>query len=228
MSINLDKLTLSQLIADPISAVDWDSISPADWNVLVQIAQVEKVGPLLYWRLAKSGKIGSLPDETRDFLRTLYASTWRQNYQILNEMEALVRQFDQADIPAVVLKGACFAVTIYPDIGLRPMGDLDLLVPKGKLNDAVRIAKSLGYRDLLTDASPGLRELLGHEVNLQKNDISQITLELHHSLVADKSFVYAVPVDWFWGQVELFRGSPQGRFGRLKMLTSTAQVLYAA
>jgi hypothetical protein len=128
----------------------------------------------------------------------------------------------------VVLKGACFALTIYPDIGLRPMSDLDILVPKTKLAEAVQIAKILGYEDTVPDASPGLRDLLNHEVCLQKTGQNSITLELHHSLVADKSFTYAVPVDWFWSQTELLGGSSQTCFENLRMLTPSAQVLYAA
>jgi len=33
-------------------------------------------------------------------------------------------------------------------------------------------------------------------------------------------------VDWFWGQMESLDGTSRGKFGRLQMLTPTAQVLY--
>jgi hypothetical protein len=159
----------------------------------------------------------------------MYAVVWRQNQKILNELETLTYLFHQADIQAVVIKGACFALTIYPDIGLRQMGDLDILVPKSKLAKAVQIANSLGYEDTLPDASPGLRDLLSHEICLQKTGAYSMTLELHHSLVADKSFVYAVPVDWFWEQTEpLIVSLSRVRFESLLMLTPAAQILYAA
>jgi hypothetical protein len=109
--------------------------------------------------------------------------------------------FQQAGITPVLLKGACFALTIYPDIGLRPMGDLDLLVPKAQFAEAVRIARSLGYVDSGPEAAPGLKDLLSHEACLVKLDGS-VVLEIHHSLVADQTFTYSVPVDWFWEQTE--------------------------
>ncbi len=63
----------------------------------------------------------------------------------------------------------------------------------------------------------------------KKRDRLPITLEIHHSLVADKTFTYAVPVDWFWEQTEpLDTSSSQMKFENLLMLTPTAQVLYAA
>jgi hypothetical protein len=226
MPPRINNYILSQLISDQVSDVDWDSFSPIDWALLLQLAQREGGGPLLYWRLSKSGKFASLPAKVQNSLRAMYSSTWIYNQNIFKELEVLARLFNQADIPAVVLKGACFALTIYPDIGLRPMGDLDILVPKAKLAEAIQIVKTLGYVDMLPDASPGLKDLLNHEICFQKKGASSITLELHHSLVADKSFTYAVSVDWFWEHTELLGAFSQKRFESLRMLTPTAQVLY--
>jgi hypothetical protein len=159
----------------------------------------------------------------------MYAGTWMNNQRILKELDILAQAFKQAGIPLVVLKGACFALTIYPDIGLRPMGDLDILVPGSKKSEAVRIARSLGYGDTTPEASPGLDDLLSHDVGLQKTGSPSIALEIHYSLVADRSFRYAVPVDWFWEQIEpLDTGLWKARDLDLFMLTPTAQVLYAA
>jgi hypothetical protein len=225
---SLDNQTLSQLISDHKTDVDWNSFSPTDWDRLLHLAQKAGIAPLLYWKFSKSGEFASLPKDVQNSLRAMYSATWRHNQKIFKELESLACLFNQADIPTVVLKGACFALTIYPDLGLRPMGDLDILIPKAKLDEAVQIAKTLGYQNIFPDASPGLRDLLNHEICLQKTGEYSTTLELHHSLVADKSFTYAVPVDWFWSQTELLDVSLQTRFENLRMLTPTAQVLYAA
>jgi hypothetical protein len=224
----MDNQTLSLIISNRLTEVNWDSFSDADWDLLVAKAHAAGVAPLLYWTFSKAGRLSSLPQAARNFLRVSYAGTWMHNQKIFDELEILARLFSQADIPVVVLKGACFALTIYPDIGLRPMGDLDLLVPKDKLAEAVEIAKSLGYADTLPEASPGLNDLLSHHACLQKSGPQSLTLEIHDSLVSDKSFVYSVPVDWFWEQTELLAGDSQTRFENLRMLTPAAQVLYAA
>ena len=229
MPAKIDNNTLSLIISERINDLNLDSFSTVDWDQLAGKALTEGVVPLVYWVLSRYGKFSSLPKSTYDSLRSTYAMTWRNNHKILEELDVLTHLFDQADIPAVVLKGACFALTIYPDIGLRQMGDLDILVPKTKLVEAVQIAKTLGYEEALPDASPGLRDLLNHEICLQKTSEHSLTLELHHSLVADKSFIYAVQVDWFWEQTEpLIAPAIRKRFENLLMLTPTAQVLYAA
>jgi hypothetical protein len=229
MPIKIDNHVLSLIISERIQVLNLDSFSPADWDQLVSKAQAEGVGPLVYWVLSRLGKFSSVPQSARNSLHSMYAITWRQTQKIIKELEVVAHLYDQADIPAVVLKGACFALTIYPDIGLRQMGDLDLLVQKSKLTEAVRIAKTLGYMDTLPEASPGLSDILSHAICLQKTGQQAITLEIHNSLVADKSFTYAVPVDWFWEQTEpLIASSSQVRFEGLRMLTPTAQALYAA
>lgn len=225
----MDNQTLSLIITNRLTAVNFDSFSDEDWNHLASRAHSEGVAPLVYWTFSKAGRLSFIPQETRNFLRVSYAGTYMQNQFMFKELETLAHLFHQADIPIVVLKGACFALTIYPDIGLRPMGDMDLLVPASKLAEAVQIAETLGYAETLPEASPGLRDLLNHEICLHKSSPHSITLELHRSLVADKTFTYAVPVDWFWEQTEPLDITPAtARFQTLLMLTPTAQILYAA
>jgi len=221
--------TLSLIITNRLADLHVDSFSDADWSLLAGRAHAEGVAPLVYWTFSKAGKLSSLPQSARNILRLAYAGTWMQNQKNFKELEILARRFHQADIPVVVLKGVCFALTIYPDIGLRPMGDMDILVPLSKLSEAVQIAKSFGYEDSKPEASPGLNDLLSHHACLQKSGPQSLTLEIHNSLVADKAFTYAVPVNWFWEQTEpLEVSSSQKQFEHLRMLTPTAQVLYAA
>jgi hypothetical protein len=218
----------SQTISDLLSGnenIKLDSFSIEEWNGFARKTREEGVAPLVYWILCGSGKNSALPESIHQDLRAAYSQTWKQNQDIFNELEILAREFERADIPVVLLKGACFALTIYPDVGTRPMGDLDLLVPAAKLNAAVEIAKTLGYEDCAPEASPGLRELLNHEICLQKKGARSVTLEIHKSLVADKTFKYAVPVDWFWSQTEALNNP---RFASLLMLTPAAQILYAS
>lgn len=220
--------TLARFVGDREISPDWLSFSSDEQHTLILLAQQEGLGPLLYWRLSQSGWFSSLTGEQRDVLRTSYASTWMANRQIFKELELLSVALEQAGVPLVLLKGACFALTIYEDVGLRPMGDLDILVPQDKLDLALRVAQAQGYEDNLPQAAPGLRDLLNHEVCLQKPGQS-FSLEIHHSLVADKTYTYAVPIDWLWTQTEpLVKTGIGMRFGAVLMLSPEAQLLYAA
>ena len=219
-----------QPIHDHRFPAEWVSFSADEWEQFISKAQEQGLAPLLYWVLSKSGNFSSIPESTRNSLRIKYAATWINNQAILKELETLAEAFKQAGIPMVVLKGACFAQTIYPDIGLRSMGDLDVLVPVSKVSEAVRIARLFGYFEYVEaepEASPGLRGMFNKDVCLQKSDPHLITLEIHTSLVANRSFRYAVPIDWFWEQVEPMRTiSMKSEDPKLFMLSPTAQILY--
>ena len=192
-----------------------------------ELSEGEGVGPQLYWILSKSEKLSLLPKACQDRLRAMFAATRLNNLQILDELEKLTARFSQQGIPVVALKGICFALTIYPDIGMRPMGDLDLLVPASRLKDAIQIANDLGYEKALPEATPGLDELLNHAACLAKTGSPFTILELHHTLVGEETFQHAVPVDWFWTQTEPLTASVEWKADNLLMLTPTAQLLYA-
>jgi len=226
VSENLNR-TLGLILSSRANEAGLESCSAGDWEALSKRAQAEGVAPLLYRALSGPGKGFSVPAPTRDFLRLVYAATRIQNQAVFAELASLAALFHKAGLPAVLLKGACYALTVYPDIGLRPMGDADLLVPGPKLAEAARIAKSRGFVDAVPEAAPGLRDLLNHEICLHKPGPQPVTLELHHSLVADKTFSYAVPVDWFWAQAGPLETARPG-LGRFLALSPTAQVLYAA
>ncbi len=48
-------------------------------------------------------------------------------------------------IKTIVLKGAMLAETVYPNIALRSMGDIDLLIHKDDLDRAAKRILELGY-----------------------------------------------------------------------------------
>jgi hypothetical protein len=223
----IDNQTLCQIILES-AKISEDSFSALDWNALAHKAHAEGIGPLLYWKLSKSEQFSSLPEETRNFLRILYAGTKMQNQRRFKDLKTLSNLFYQANISAVVLKGACFALTIYPDIGLRPMSDMDLLIPKAKLAEAARIAKGLGYEEVRSDAFPSLRNFLEYDIVMLKRSESFNILELHNSVLANKAFTFAVPVEWFWTHTEPLSTKSNVDFENLSMLSPTVQVLYTS
>jgi len=237
MQPGINNSTLSLIISDRLQELDWDSFPRSNWDLLVAKAHAERVAPLIYWTLSNSGQIGSLPESARNSLRTMYSDTWTHNHRIFKELEVLAGLFHQADIRAVLLKGACFALTIYPDIGLRPMQDIDLLIPALQISGAVGIAASQGYERIpeRPEIFIGERELFSQEITLGKVDGQFLYLDLHKDLVANPVYTYAVRTNWFWNQIESFNVWPSsesapGQFRSLPigMLTPTAQLLHSA
>jgi len=67
--------------------------------------------------------------------RGIARKSWYQNQITFNATESVIRELQGMGIPVVVLKGMALAHRYYPEPGLRPMSDGDILVP---FADAVR------------------------------------------------------------------------------------------
>lgn len=67
------------------------------------------------------------------------------NLRLRHELGRAVETLRQSGIPALALKGVVLAYTAYPDPSLRPMSDLDLLVPTGTREKALHVLQKVGF-----------------------------------------------------------------------------------
>jgi len=114
-----------------------------DWDACVSRAEQQGLGPLLHAHM-RAGVIAP-PDGARRQLWALYIRHREQNRIRLQVLGELLGRFAAAGIPAAVLKGPVLASLVYGDPGLRPMGDLDLLVPMERLVEAQRELGRMGF-----------------------------------------------------------------------------------
>jgi hypothetical protein len=83
------------------------------------------------------------------------------------------------DAAPLVVKGPALAEIFYPDRRLRPYFDLDLIVPRDHLGDAVRALEEDGY-ERLEEFREGYAERYGHDVHLRRTVANRVVdVELH-------------------------------------------------
>lgn len=118
-----------------------------------------------------------------------------------------------AQIPALWLKGIALAHTVYPQPVLRPMGDLDVLVPYVQREHALRVVEGLGYHfyetegQLLSSAET-LHLKLIHHYFLIGGVSDSVILELHFQLLStDNKLLPLDKLAWFATQTTLVRNS---------------------
>lgn len=111
--------------------------------------QLELV-PQLWRRLTDAG----VEDPDLPRMRGIHRRTWYLNQQRLAEVARLAATFDAEGIPMLVLKGAALAALYYDDVGLRPMGDIDVMVPDARREQALSLLIERGWqrRDTLADS----------------------------------------------------------------------------
>ena len=117
--------------------------SVREWRMLAVWAEDHGLSPLVRRHVRRCGV--QLPDAVSRQLNAMAVrhrdASRVQTATLLEIVDAL----DAAGIEHVVLKGAFLAYDIYPDPGLRPLRDLDILVAPGDGPGAQRLLRKLGF-----------------------------------------------------------------------------------
>jgi hypothetical protein len=178
----------------------WSGLTQAEWEQLAQLAVKEGVAPLLYqaWR-----GCGALPADVLSRLHQTYLLTAMSNALRFEELTRSLHALSGAGIQVIVLKGAALAVDVYADPGLRPMVDVDLLIHRGDMPQALALFQALGYAVEGAEIHAGATLTYENEIALVKPGrasvlLPQITTELHWSLLDSPFHQLVVDMNWFW------------------------------
>lgn len=175
-----------------------------DWLALVARAEAAYITPLLRFNLAQSGCLAHLPPTARQQLEQS-SQTWAARHlAYVHEAERLCAALQAAGITAFPLKGAALMLGgYYPQAGLRPALDIDLLVDPARITEAEVVAEACGYavEPGRTKARP--RQRLPNELNhvAPRRGPGGLLLELH-----TRAF-HAVRVGRDFGFVEMCAAS---------------------
>jgi hypothetical protein len=129
-------LLQAALFRDARGAAAWEA-----WKSQVDLVQDRIDGgayrllPLVYLNLKALGVV----DEHTSRLKGIHRKAWYENQMHLHTLSQVLTMFAGAGIPTLVLKGAPLALLHYPDVGARPMSDVDVLVPTEQVETAMNV-----------------------------------------------------------------------------------------
>lgn len=166
--------------ASRFDAVHWPALGEEEWAALIAMAARHGVAPLLYQRLKTPTMAGRIPDRVLERLRGFYLNTAASNVRLYEELRVLLLALRAAGIPVLVLKGAYLAVNVYRNIALRPMSDIDILVPKTAARAALKALQGAGY-ELLAPATEEAIPWAGKDMVLRKEG-HHFPVEVHWTL----------------------------------------------
>jgi hypothetical protein len=116
-----------------------------DKDLLIDLAVQEGVACPLYKNLMKSQLLEGLSASQRERLKTIYYQTLRLNLRLIHDLKEVLRALNQKGIQVVLLQGIILLKQIYSDIGMRPLGDIDLWVLKEEYLSFIGALEALGY-----------------------------------------------------------------------------------
>jgi hypothetical protein len=169
----------------------FDDEIPFDPAAIRTLALRHRVAPLLHRGLG-SGAIGDpLPARLAEALRHDYYATLRKNVIGLELGAALLRDLAGAGVAAAPLKGWALVDgpgAVYPDAGVRPMDDLDLIVSRHDCERAGEVLRDHGFAHVGSRTAARLAG--GHEMAFHRR-IAGVNLfvELHWAWAGSESLM---------------------------------------
>jgi len=143
------------------------------------LSMAERLGlsALLYHRLVQHDLIDVYEASVQEYLRAAHAREAARCSAIRQVLGPLLGWLSE-NVQLIVLKGAAFAHTVYPEPHLRPISDVDLLLPRDDVRRTEELLTERGFR-------PPERQPRDHGPCLQRQYVEGVCvyLELHDTMV---------------------------------------------
>jgi putative nucleotidyltransferase-like protein len=178
------------------SAAPLPDLEGTDWPLLVKTAEHHGLAPLVFASLKKIGLLSAGPKSEIETLRLNYVRASVANQQAFQELSFLLDRFEREKIPLIILKGGALGTTIYPDVALRPMGDLDLLIAPDAVERATLALIEQGYVAYAEMAHRFANRFSVAQAFFRKGSRpSQI--DLHWHAFTTPYYFERIPIEWF-------------------------------
>lgn len=179
------------------------------WASRVSVAQ--RVSPL-FWRVAQRWATDS--DGWSTALREDVSRCRAQTLLVRPRVRShLLEPLESAGILPLAIKGLAVCER-YPDQALRPMDDVDLVVPREAHRDAVDTLCRAGWH-----VTP--KQLAPFSIALAHPEMPGLPVDLHHALAARSELVFRLTASDLWGarrRVTIFGSSLFGLSPEMDLL----------
>jgi len=153
-----------------------------DWDLLGRQAQDHGLSPLLYWHLQRNFPL-AVPTVQQQRLKFFENNI--RNLSLSSALLKILEALQCAGIRALAYKGPALAMSLYGDITLREMSDLDILIDPGSFHAAREVLTGLGYRSQFQHSRKQEEARLRCDCECEFSHIhGQVTVDLHWQITA--------------------------------------------
>jgi Uncharacterised nucleotidyltransferase len=144
------------------------------WRAAVEFDEVDhgstRLLPLVYRNLGAD----AFDAEVAGRLKGLYRRSWSHNQLIFKRAAEAIAVLADAGIETLVTKGASLALLSYGDVGVRPMDDVDVLVPLERTTEAIEVLSAAGWQP--DHADPAAWTRVHHSLGFAGPDRGEVDL----------------------------------------------------
>lgn len=188
----------------------------AAWHARVDVLRLDhgsnRLMALLYRNLGRAG----VRAPEHELLKGNWRYHWYINKTRLRELAGVQTTLAAEGVPVIALKGASLAAFYYADLGVRPMADLDLMVPLAQARVAAESLLAQGYRSVWGPLEPLLARGPGGEFAKEGASV----IDLHWSVLHDCRAPWSDEAFWAGSRTRKFEGM------KLRVLRPEDQILH--
>ncbi|MGB5834275.1 MAG: nucleotidyltransferase family protein [Thiohalocapsa sp.] len=194
----------------------------ADWNCLMQEVRDQKLGARLGWLWQDQGLLDSCPGSVRNELMARRFLPEFIQAQTRFELRKLRKALASSAAPILLLKGAAYMVSQLPLARGRTFSDLDVLVPRERLDEVENLLRTKGWetKNLEPYDQRYYRRWM-HEIPPLRHKERNIEIDIHHAILPLTSRLQPSS-DLLWDDSQLVADS------NLRVLSPRDMVLHAA
>lgn len=181
-------------------------IDPAHHPQWLAWLQAQRLAPLEHYWLLRAAPDIAIPASSHRQLVVGYLTSQAQWLQLKHETVAVLDILaEEPAIPVILLKGIALAASLYPDPALRSMGDIDMIVPAERVEEATRRLCEHGYERREIELAPGFNDAHLHHLSLVRiKSVPFLRIELHTTFPWFGGQHERAALDWFWHHTETF------------------------
>lgn len=123
-----------------------------DWEYIFNQASKHAILQFIFYHLNNTDII---PKKYFELLKSHCRMNQIQNLRLINEFKNVLNCFSTNGIKVIVLKGVYLSKQVYPEVYMRPFGDMDILISEDDKEKVFNILKDLGYKQAEVESDSG-------------------------------------------------------------------------
>ncbi|TAN75817.1 MAG: hypothetical protein EPN14_08345 [Gallionella sp.] len=170
------------------------SLSLADWDLLLRQARQANLLARLHALLDERGLIVQIPPQPREHLEWSHASAERHTQAVHWEVTMIRKALAKTGAPIILLKGAAYVMANLPSARGRLFSDIDIMVPKGSLNEVEAALMLHGWAATHHDAyDQRYYRTWMHELPPMRHIKRSTVIDVHHAILPETAYVHPDP-----------------------------------
>lgn len=166
---------------------------PSYYADLLDDEDFASIAPQVFHLLKQQGRLSEIPEFFKAYLKNQFLQSMQLNLFVKHQTNLILHSFEEHGIEVIPLKGVCFAESYYGNLGARRTTDIDLLIKPPALEEAINIAKKLGFT-VEEEIIPGHFHC-GYSKRLPGSEIP-LVVELHWDLVKESTANFDINDFW--------------------------------